>query len=320
MSIIDVHTHPLLTTYRRLLAGSDQFQGDIGMGKLPDWSYAQHVENMDAHGIGGCVLSTPNAANLIVGKDGPGLARQMNEELAATVARNPKRIGAFAVVPLDDMDAALAETAYALDVLKLDGIGAPTQCQGRYLGMPGYEPWFEELNRRSATLFVHPDDPHGFRQADHLINVSMLEFMFETTRMVTHMVLSGTRQRFDRVNVIATHGGGAIPYLANRIAIAAQFPFMYPSGKPMTPPAVNAALASFYFDLTASTAPTMLDTIRGLVSADRLLMGFDFPLMPKQTIAPALGAFEAYAGFDDAARVAILKGNAQGLFPRFAEL
>ncbi|MFO1468056.1 MAG: amidohydrolase family protein [Steroidobacteraceae bacterium] len=91
--IIDVHTHPLLPTYRRRRLDSDQFGGPT---------------------------------DLILGKECRQSARAMNKELAEIVARAPKRIGASAVVPLDDMDAALAETAYALDVLGLDGIGAPT--------------------------------------------------------------------------------------------------------------------------------------------------------------------------------------------------
>lgn len=316
LPIIDVHTHPLLPTYRELLGTSEPFAG--GSALLPDWSIEQHLENMDRHGIAGCVLSMPNAANLIVGPSGRRLARRMNEELAEAVARAPERIGAFAVVPMDDMDAALDEMAYALDVLHLDGVGASTHCQGRYLGMPGYEPWFEEMNSRALPLFVHPDAPHGFRQAESPINVAMLEFMFDTTRMVTHMVLSGTKQRFERIAVISTHGGGTIPYLANRIAIAAQFPFMYRGGAPLDVPQVRAALASFHFDLTASTAASVLDAIGALVPAERLLMGFDYPMMPAQTIVPALASFEAYQGFDAQQRQAICSGNAKRLFPRFS--
>ena len=46
--------------------------------------------------------------------------------------------------------------------------------------------------------------------------------------------------------------------------------------------------------------------------------GIDYPMMPALTIAPAIAAFDIYAGFDDTARGAIRRVNAVELFPRFA--
>ena len=141
--------------------------------------------------------------------------------------------------------------------------------------------------------------------------------MFETTRMVTTMVLSGAKQRFDRINLIATHGGGTIPYLAHRIGLAGSMPWAYRDGPKLGPQEIMASLASFYFDLTAATSATTLDALRALVPADRLLMGFDYPLMPEATIDPGQQAFDRYPGFDDDEKRKIASGNARRLLPRF---
>lgn len=216
-AIFDVHTHPLLPTYVQALTGES---GSADGVTLPPWSAEQHIEVMDQHGIDVGILSQPALAEHLVGSEGQAIARQINEELAALVAQYPSRFGAFAVVLMDDMDAAIEEMTYALDVLKLEGLGVSTHRGGKYLGEPEYDPWFDEMNRRGVTLFVHPVAPDYFDVETSRINVSVLEFMFDSTRMVTNLVLSGTKQRFDQINIISTHGGGTLPYLAHQISIA----------------------------------------------------------------------------------------------------
>jgi hypothetical protein len=49
------------------------------------------------------------------------------------------------------VDAALAELAYALDVLRLDGVGLLTNYRGAYLGDPRFEPLLAEPVRVRAA-------------------------------------------------------------------------------------------------------------------------------------------------------------------------
>jgi predicted TIM-barrel fold metal-dependent hydrolase len=137
--------------------------------------------------------------------------------------------------------------------------------------------------------------------------------------MVANLVLSGARHRFAGIRIIATHGGGTIPYLAPRLCRAGAMPWAYPGGPPLSSAEIEAGLASFHYDLTAATSQAALSTLTRIVPIEHLLMGFDYPLMGSQTIAPALAAFEAHAGFDAQARERICRGNALGLFPRLAE-
>jgi hypothetical protein len=73
------------------------------------------------------------------------------------------------------------------------------------------------VNRRGVTLFVHPVTAKASRSVDLGIDVSILEFMFDTTRVLTNMIFSGAKKRFSRINITSTHGGGTIPYLMSRI-------------------------------------------------------------------------------------------------------
>ena len=66
------------------------------------------------------------------------LARRCNELSAELVRDRPDRFGGFACLPLPDVDGALAELAYALDVLGLDGVVLFSNSRGVYLGMRGW--------------------------------------------------------------------------------------------------------------------------------------------------------------------------------------
>lgn len=317
---IDVHSHALLPIFRSTVATvTGQPVGSVKMYgvPMPDWSVDLHLASMDHNKIGASVLSLPGVANLAAGQAARTLARTINTEFASIVTANPARFGALAVLPLDDMGAAVEEVAYALDVLKLDGVGIGTGYGGKYLGDASFDPLLEELNRRKATLFIHPGPPPGFKP-DGGIDVSILEFMFDTTRMITNLVLSGAKQRYPDIRIISTHGGGTIPYLATRISMIEPL-FGAGAGRRTMPASeIFETLATFYFDLTASTGAASLDAIRHLVSPDRLMVGTDFPMLPTATGAAALKMFEGYGDLNDGWKQAIKSENAKLLFPSLA--
>ena len=66
------------------------------------------------------------------------------------------RFGTFAMLPFPHVDECLKEIAYAFDTLKVDGIGCMTSYGDKWLGYAEFEPVWEELNRRKATVYTHP--------------------------------------------------------------------------------------------------------------------------------------------------------------------
>jgi predicted TIM-barrel fold metal-dependent hydrolase len=319
--IVDVHSHALLPRWLDAVSEATRLPRDrlqIAGTPVPEWSVEHHLAMMDAHSIVACVLSLPSATSFLKGRPARELARAMNDEFASIIARHPKRFGAFAVLPLDDMDAADEEMAYALDVLKLDGVSSSTHIGGVYLGDGSVDNWFSEMNRRATTLFVHPTTPVGSEQVSMGINVAILEFMFDSTRMVTNMILSGAKKRFGDIRMICTHGGGTVPYLASRISILEPVFGAGPNRAVLSGEEILSGLSTIFFDLTASTAAASLDAIRHLVPASQLMLGFDFPMMPASTIAPSLGRLGEYQGLIAGDQDKIIQGNAFGLLPGLA--
>lgn len=305
--IIDVHSHPMLPIGQGIPAAA-----------APAWSEEGTVAYMDAHGIAACVLSVPDNANHAEGGVARDYARRTNEALAAIVARHPARFAALASLPGRDPDGCLAEIAHALDVLGLDGLATSSSIDDSYLGEPRFDPWFEEMHRRQAVLFVHPGMTSAARGVLLGLNVSVIEFMFDTTRMLVNMVVTGAKARFSGIRMISCHGGGTVPYLVNRIGMLQHTFGVGPGRLELSAAEVRAGLASFHYDLTAATSAAQLRALLDLVPVDNLLMGLDFPLMPAASYAPALADLTA-SGLDDAALRAIARGNAERLFPRLKD-
>jgi hypothetical protein len=73
----------------------------------------------------------------------------------------PDRFGFVATLTLPDVDGAIAEATYALDVLGASGVVLLANTHGTYLGAPEQEPLLAELARRAAVVFVHPSTLPG---------------------------------------------------------------------------------------------------------------------------------------------------------------
>jgi 6-methylsalicylate decarboxylase len=305
--IIDVHSYPILPYGQGAPVGPGQ--------KQPDWSVESAISYMDEHGISACVFSDPDSANHATGQEARDIARRVNEALADIVSRGPRRFGAIATLPGQDADGAVTEIAYALDTLKMDGVSTSTSINDVYLDEPQFDPWFEELNRRGATLFVHPTFTKASQALLIGLNPSVLEFMFDTTRMIANMVATGAKKRFPNIKIISTHGGGTIPYLVNRLQML-EHTFGVATGRlELSPKEVREGIASFYYDLTAATSEAQLGAILKLVPASQLVMGLDFPLMPKSTFAPAIADIGRYPAFNRTDLQGLSYGNAGRLYP-----
>ena len=314
-NLIDIHAHFFTNEYLAAMRAAGL--QDVDGFPLPDWSVESSLELMDRCDIKTSVLSiSAPGIEFVPAASARMLTRKINEQQAKLVALYPHRFGGFALLPLPDVDGALLEMAYALDVLRLDGIVLFTNINQIYLGDKRFEPIFEELNRRNAVVFVHPVAPPGFNIERLGFPAPAIEFPFETTRMIMNLIASGTLRRYPRVRIIVAHGGGTLPFLANRIGRnLLRFGKVSPA---FTPEEVMTAFRSLYYDLTAVSHPHAIDALLTLAPPERLLYGSDHPFMLSSLIPPAIEFVYSYPKIDGATRKALSSSNALELFPRLA--
>jgi predicted TIM-barrel fold metal-dependent hydrolase len=311
--IIDTHHHVFPPRYarrnlERLLDDSPLLPPSVYL----EWSASDALERMDHAGVATAINSITSPGICFEDSDARAEARDCNE-FGAQLARDfPGRFGMFAAIPLPDTEGSLRELEYALDILKLDGVGVLTSYAGKFLGDPVFAPVFDELNRRRAVVFVHPTAPCGVGLIPGLSRAT-LDFPMDTTRTIASLVLGGTFARCRDVRFIFAHGGGMIPSVAQRIE--ATLRRLSPGERAATAPeGLVRLLRRQHYDLASVVlSPAAMAGVMKLFPVSRLLYGSDEPFNSTVKMSSALSAL----GLSPSAQHNVRRGNALRLFPRF---
>lgn len=304
---IDVHHHFAPPAWIAEVKGRPMLQP-----ANTNWTPARSIEDMDRGGVAAAVVSITNPG-LWFGDAAVTrrLARACNDYGAKLVQDHPKRFGLFAAMPLPDVDATLAEIAYAYDTLKADGIGLLTSYGDTWLGNAAFRPVMEELNRRRAVVHVHPTAANCCRNLDYASGVGpgSMEYGTDTTRAIMGVTFSGDAARFPNIRFIWSHAGGTAPFLAGRIEGASN------SAKDRLPNGFMSELKKFYYDLAGAANKGAIASLLQLVTSAQVLFGTDFP--PGATSLDVAKTLAAIGFFNESDLRAIERDNAVRLLPRF---
>lgn len=309
--IIDVHHHFIPDEYRVELIRSGNGKPD-GMPSVPEWSELRALDFLDEAGIDVALLSISTPGVLLDGCSAVDLAKLTNNSAAGLIERNPERFGAFATLPLPDVDESLREIDRSLGELRFDGVTLLTHYGERYLGDRSFDPVFEELNRRGATVFLHPTSPIGCECTSLGFPRPFLEFMFDTTRTVANLIYSGTLDDFPAIDWIVPHAGAALPILSSRIE---QIRHVAPDTCAAIEPVAHY-LSRCYYDLAGSRPTGALSALTDMVDPAQLLFGSDWPFTPAARAAGGIESLALTTELTDEQIDGAFHRNATRLFPR----
>jgi predicted TIM-barrel fold metal-dependent hydrolase len=284
---IDVHTHLIPPFWAEELKSHG---GDPSGWGSPEWSPEYLLRFMDHENIRMSVLSlTAPGIEGWKGDERVKRARRVNDYGADLVREYPDQFGYFATLPLPDVKAALAELVRAYDVLGVNGVVLHSNFDGVYPADPRFDPLWEELNRRSATIFIHPTTPPGMPMLPGIPG-PLEDYAAETTRAALDLVLKGHRTRFGLTKIILSHGGGFLPYAATRFAEL---------GASLSPArlveSLTKDLQSFYFD-TALVAPSGLPSLLAFAPPEQIVFGTDFPYASEKVSKTFTANLDKYPG------------------------
>lgn len=234
-----------------------------------------------------------------------------NEYGASLVKKHPSRFGLLAALPTNDPQATLAEIKRAKNELHADGFAVSCHYNDVYLGDPSLEPVMEELDRQGAVVFMHPD---AYKPAVQGRPIPLIEVAFETTRTLVDMLYAGTFRKYPNIKFIASHGGGALPLLADRLELLGTEPWV-PNPNNITKKEIKEQLSRLYVDTAAVGVAAMLPALR-LVGKKHVVYGADcgVPCSTEATMEENRKNILAYEGLTEEEKDAI-GHNVKVLFP-----
>jgi uncharacterized protein len=162
----------------------------------------------------------------------PELARLANDELAAVCRKHPDRFPSFiASLPMNNVDATLAEIDRAITTLGACGIQVFTNVAGKPLSAPEFRPIFARMVTHDLPVWVHPMRGPNFPDyASEKTSENEIWFMFgwpyETTACMTRLIYSGLFDELPALKIITHHMGGMIPFFHGKISLGFQQIFL----------------------------------------------------------------------------------------------
>ena len=171
-----------------------------------------------------CLANPP--LELVASPDqSPELARVANDALAEVCRSHPDRFPGFvASLPMNNVEASLAEIDRAITQLGARGIQVFTNVAGKPLSAPEYRPIFQKMVAHDLPVWVHPmrgpqfADYAGEQASEHEIWFSF-GWPYETTACMTRLIYSGIFDELPTLKIISHHMGGMIPYFAGKIKL-----------------------------------------------------------------------------------------------------
>jgi predicted TIM-barrel fold metal-dependent hydrolase len=307
--LIDTHHHFYPPAYQKAWADWEDQRKIPHLGVQLAWTKEADLEAMDKNNIATGVLSLASTPGVWfdAGAEKAHDMAQLCCDFAAEMVRDkPGRYGLFAPLSMLDIDATLKEIEYAFDTLKADGINLQTNYGDKWLGDPLYQPVLAELNRRKATIFVHPLVASCCGRLSVGTFPAVIEVPHDTTRTVVSLLLHGRFMQYRDINWLFSHGGGTIPFLAGRIEAFYDQKARGPNG--FAPDGIEAEFRRLYYDTANATHPAAMAALTKLVPASHITYGTDYPYFPLDQIESL-----RKLGLSPADLTAIASGNAARL-------
>lgn len=246
----------------------------------------QRLAAQDASGVDAEVL-TPMPPLLrydLPPADGLALARHVNEVTAEFCAVDPNRLIGLGMVPLQDPEASAAELAAIRD-LGLAGVEIASNVVGASIGDEKFLPFFTEADRLGIAIFVHAMPA----ATDRLPRQAMGTYVvgLEGAMAAASMIAGGTAAKCPDLRIAFSHAAGGFPLMLPRAQ------YFWSGSWNEEPKAAERAITPddgpspvefarrFYYDSLVFDRRAVRFLVDYL-GPDRLLVGSDFPAMPRE--------------------------------------
>ena len=321
--VIDVHTHMLNDQWLEAILeyGGRYTLKELGGQRVIHYDgapfmtlmdgmfdYAKRVKDMNNAGVDVSIISL-TCPSVYWGNEevSTSTAQMMNDDMAEQQTIYPSRIRWFATLPWQYPERAIEELERACKKGAV-GVFVSASIGGMSLTDVSIASIWEAIDQRGLPVLVHPGAPPGVSEMDmeRYNLVFSVGFMFDTTLAISRMIYDGFFDRYKKVDIIACHAGGTLPYIIGRLDTA--FDNMPPcrdviSEKPST------YYNRLYFDSITYTQEA-LELCLHVAGSDKLLYGSDYP----HNVGDMKGCLARVEALPSEVRDAVKGGNASRLF------
>jgi aminocarboxymuconate-semialdehyde decarboxylase len=323
--VVDVHTHMLTNewvslleshggpsyTLKQVIGGlrAIHLDGAPFMTPVPNmFDWEARIANMNKAHVDIAVTSL-TCPNVYWGSAEVSLkaARVANDDMAKAQKTWPDRIRWFASLPWQHEALALQELKRACDSGAV-GVMVLANIAGKALTDPQFAPIWKEIDRRALPVLVHPTAPPGTAQLGlHEFQLTApIGFTFDTSLAIARCIYDGFFDRHPNLKLIASHGGGALPYLVGRLDICWD---NIPAARSKTAEPPRNYMRRIYVD-SVVFRQDVLDMCVSVCGPDNVLYGSDYP----HTIGDMSGCLSRVDALPGDIRHSVRGWNAQRIF------
>ena len=278
---IDAHAHWVPDAYAKAIRDLGKPLTSLHTPMEQDSNLEQRLKWMDEHGVKMHVLTLDGGMpwQWASRADAVRLAQLVNDAAVAAHAKYPDRIIAGVELPIRFPDLALAELNRMAGKAGIRAVHFPNSMDGQdFLFQAAYDPIWARCEELGYPVLFHPLDGaeniYGgkLRLAGDLeLSANLnntLGYPFETATTAAKFILTGTLDKFLRLEIVLPHSGGCFPYVAGRMErglIAKKFQLKRP---------FREYIRRFHYD-AITYYPETLRFLIDLVGADRVVIGSD---------------------------------------------
>jgi aminocarboxymuconate-semialdehyde decarboxylase len=281
MRAIDIHAHLTPQCFQReVLAGKEwhgmtRAEGEL-FNPMNAWTSEQRLADMKSLGVDVQVIST-NVAFYKYDQDvatTTAIARACNDEVHQMTVDYPDRFAGLATLPMQDINAAIAELERSVIELGLKGAMVNDHVNEHTFDEPEFLPFWRAAEQMDALIFIHQARPTLVAQRSqryHLPNT--IGNLVDRAVTFASLVFGGVMDACPDLKICLAHGGGYTCFGIGRMDRGWQ---VRSEARVHLAKPPSAYLHKFYYDcLTHSEAALrlLLDT----VGADRVVLGTDWP-------------------------------------------
>jgi len=297
MKTIDIHAHLVPRSLWNAVEAKKEWYGFchqpgagagtvVGGGKRTEltspkvrYTPEERMKDMDAQGVDVQVLSihTPFFGYHLDIAQGQALARDVNQEIAATARQYPTRFAGLATLPMQDVTTAINELEHAVTKLGLKGAELDTHVNGEQWDEPKFLPFFKAAEAMGALLFYHPQPQNNFlkdRNPRHGL-FNSLGVILDDAIVTATLICGGVLEACPDIRICIAHGGGPACYAMGRLDRGWE---RLPADK-RTPLKPSEYQKRLYYD-TVTSSEEALRYLLDRVGAERVVIGSDWPFVP----------------------------------------